>query len=221
MYLTVSSALPHSIAAATGRTQHANAIRDAARAVQYMKASKKLPLYNALVVRLSDKHCKLFLHFGFTLTWPVHTVQLSWIFLKFTKRGLFYDFTNFVSSFPKNEFCSQKIFAHWFSCIPLEVIERALVLRARFFRQVLEAGQVYNSKVAEKLMCQVHCCLCAASKDKSLLIMHICIPQKLCIQGKLLKICAIPPPQGCFRISAAFQWGPNAKTTVYLDLGTC
>lgn len=101
MYLTVSSALPHSIAAATGRTQHANAIRDAARAVQYMKASKKLPLYNTLVVRLSDKHCKLFLHFGFTLTWPVHTVQLSWIFLKFTKTGFVLWFYEFCVKFSK------------------------------------------------------------------------------------------------------------------------
>lgn len=212
MYLTVSSALPHSIAAATGRTQHANAIRDAARAVQYMKASKKLPLYNALVVRLSDKHCKLFLHFGFTL-WHDQCIPSSYpeFSLNLRKRGLFYDFTNFVSSFPKNEFCSQKIFAHWFSCIPLEVIERALVLRARFFRQVLEAGQVYNSKVAEKLMCQVHCCLCAASKDKSLLIMHICIPQKLCIQGKLLKICAIPPPKGVFAFQPHFNGGQMQK----------
>lgn len=195
-----------------------------------MKASKKLPLENTLVVCLSGKHCNFFCILA--LLWHDQCIPSSYpeFSLKLTKSGLFYDFTNFVSSFPKNEFCSQKSFAHWFPCIPLEVIERTLVLRARFFRQVLEAGQVCNSKVAEKycdlqyidlqsLMFQVHCCLCAAFKDKSLLIMRISIPQKLSMQGKLLRICAIPP--GCFRISAAFQWGPNVKTPVYLDLGAC
>lgn len=97
----------------------------------------------------------------------------------------------------KNEFCSQKSFAHWFPCIPLEVIEKTLVLRARFFRQVLEAGQVCNSKVAEKhtviysiLLFSLRCAKCTAAcvlllKINHLLIMCICIPQKLCMQGKL------------------------------------